>query len=449
MHRLTAVFLCGIVLGGSPAVWAQSSLQIPLQFDFVNPGAKSLALAGAFAGMADDATAAFANPAGLRDLGRPEMSAELRGRWFESPFLRRGRLSGPVQNIGTDVIEGPDFGLSPDNSFRVPYLSVVFPRPRPKFGWVIAGFRHELARIDQRSFAEGVFQKDPSEFTSRRDFPQAGLRQISVTSYGAAGAVEINPRLAVGGTLSVYTLDLNSDYRRYDVDGFFGPPVLTTELGRSTQTSNDVTVTPSVGARVCWKPCAERDKTSVRFGAVYRHGPTFQFDTQDGPNARTSKFRIPHTFAAGAGVEVPGEGRRLLVSVEVTWLDYSRLRNDFLTDQAVGQAFQDNVEIHDGTEFHAGVQYTLENFAWLPRLRAGIWTDPDHSPEYVINSPPLSAADRLIDEKLTVALSTGENRVHYTGGIGFTLKSVELNVGLDVTSHASVLSTSMILKLGR
>lgn len=57
---------------------AQGGLEIPLQFDFVNPGAKSLALGGAFAGVADDATASFANPAGLTLLLTPEVSGELR-----------------------------------------------------------------------------------------------------------------------------------------------------------------------------------------------------------------------------------------------------------------------------------------------------------------------------------------------------------------------------------
>ena len=85
---------------------AQTSLQIPLQFDFINPGAKSLSLAGAFAGLADDATASFANPAGLMQLVAPELSIELRGTRTTSPFLQRGRLSGDVTNEKTDTIPG-------------------------------------------------------------------------------------------------------------------------------------------------------------------------------------------------------------------------------------------------------------------------------------------------------------------------------------------------------
>src|ERR1700680_1447607 len=47
-----------------------------LQFNFGNPGARSLAMGGAFLGLADDASAAEANPAGLTILRKPEISLE-------------------------------------------------------------------------------------------------------------------------------------------------------------------------------------------------------------------------------------------------------------------------------------------------------------------------------------------------------------------------------------
>src|SRR5436190_17051535 len=104
------IALIGAALMSPATLAAQTSLQIPLQFDFINPGAKSLALGGAFAGLADDATAAFANPAGLTQLGSAELSVELRNTRVTSLFLQRGRLSGAVINEGTDTVQGPVFG---------------------------------------------------------------------------------------------------------------------------------------------------------------------------------------------------------------------------------------------------------------------------------------------------------------------------------------------------
>ena len=72
MTRVAAALLASVLWPSGAD--AQTSLQVPLQFDFVNPGAKSLALGGAFTGLADDATATFANPAGLTLLLGPELS---------------------------------------------------------------------------------------------------------------------------------------------------------------------------------------------------------------------------------------------------------------------------------------------------------------------------------------------------------------------------------------
>lgn len=46
------------------------------QFNRSLPGARSLAMGGAFVALADDATTAYSNPAGLTILERPEISLE-------------------------------------------------------------------------------------------------------------------------------------------------------------------------------------------------------------------------------------------------------------------------------------------------------------------------------------------------------------------------------------
>lgn len=66
--------LTWLVLAAAPAVAQDEAFD----FVFANPGARSTGLGGAFAALADDATAAYANPAGLVQLLRPEISAELR-----------------------------------------------------------------------------------------------------------------------------------------------------------------------------------------------------------------------------------------------------------------------------------------------------------------------------------------------------------------------------------
>jgi long-chain fatty acid transport protein len=457
MRRCCSLIL--VVVLAPALASAQTAVQIPMQFNFINPGAKSLALGGAFVGLADDATAGFANPAGLRDLFAPEISFEIRGSRLESPFLQRGRLSGTIENVKNDVIQGPVFGDAIDSRTGLAYIAGVYARPGRK--WSIAGFRHELARVDQQYLSEGVFQKDPSELTSFRDFPQEGKRQLAITNYAAAGAVELSSRVAVGGTLNIYTFDLESQFVRFDTDGFSGPPILTTEVGRSTQDGDGVSVAPTVGVRACIRECADRAKPALRGGFVYRHGPTFSFDTQDGPNHRTdSRFRVPHVLAFGAALEVPQPGRpepgtdtptagrRLLFMAEVTRILSSRLVEQFITDQALAAGVASNVFIDDGTEFHFGFQYLDEKRAWRPRYRAGFWSDPDHSVNFETFDVPADASTRLLHERMSVALAPGERVTHYAGGIGLTVHDqVEVNVGGDFASGSTTISTSLVLKL--
>src|SRR4029453_19508395 len=68
-----------------------------LQFNFGNPGARSLAMGGAFLGRADDASAAEANPAGLTILRKPEVSVELRNYEEQQLFSTSGTYPDVVR----------------------------------------------------------------------------------------------------------------------------------------------------------------------------------------------------------------------------------------------------------------------------------------------------------------------------------------------------------------
>src|SRR5215471_4992157 len=227
---------------------AQTSLQIPLQFNFLNPGAKSLALAGSFAGLADDATATFANPAGLVQLGASEVSIELRGSWTSSQFLAGGRLSGVPSNIGTDTIAGAIFGTEKGSHVGPGFLAGVYAHPSHR--WVIAGYRHELVRVDQSFLSNGVFQQDPASINSIREIPQQAIRKVDITGYGVSGSYRVAPVVAIGGGLTAYSFNMDSTFSRFDTDGFFGRANLNTPLGTATQTGDDISWAPTLGVMI-------------------------------------------------------------------------------------------------------------------------------------------------------------------------------------------------------
>src|SRR5215207_7640162 len=68
-----------------------------LQFNFGNPGARSLGMGGAFLGLADDASAAEANPAGLTILRKPEVSIEARNYEENQLFTTSGTFPDVVR----------------------------------------------------------------------------------------------------------------------------------------------------------------------------------------------------------------------------------------------------------------------------------------------------------------------------------------------------------------
>ena len=105
-HRRWA-FLVAFSVTASLPFEAASQTNAPInsgvQFDFPPPGARSLALGGAFVSVADDATAAVANPAGLTILARPEVSIEGRYWNFGTVSPVRGRYIGSPTNVGIDT----------------------------------------------------------------------------------------------------------------------------------------------------------------------------------------------------------------------------------------------------------------------------------------------------------------------------------------------------------
>lgn len=91
------------------AVEAQAGFTT-FEFSFSNPGARSMGLGGAFVALADDATAAFANPAGLVHIAGPEISVELRSWHYSTPYTVGSRLSGEPSGFGLDTTIGLRFG---------------------------------------------------------------------------------------------------------------------------------------------------------------------------------------------------------------------------------------------------------------------------------------------------------------------------------------------------
>jgi hypothetical protein len=131
---------------------------------FANPGARSIGLGGAFAAIADDASAAFANPAGLVQILRPEISVELR---FTSSMTDDGFVAGQgVSGLG--------------------FFSFVY----PAHSWALALYSHQMGSV-----------------TFGWEFPGVLHREFTVRSYAAAAAFEVSEHLSLGAGVSYFDGD--------------------------------------------------------------------------------------------------------------------------------------------------------------------------------------------------------------------------------------------------
>src|SRR5437763_1267414 len=108
-----------LLLAALPALAQNTDIESlsGLQFNFGNPGARSLGMGGAFLGLADDASAAEANPAGLTILRKPEITIEARNYLEQQVLTTSGTFPNNERTAFTHYSE----------RVAVSFASVVYP----------------------------------------------------------------------------------------------------------------------------------------------------------------------------------------------------------------------------------------------------------------------------------------------------------------------------------
>src|SRR4051794_809770 len=205
------VCICG-------AARAQSNAEVyaGVEFDFSLPGARSLGLGGAFVGLGDDATAAWANPAGLTILNKKEVSFEARGWNFRNFITDRGMAFGPPSGIGFDSVSTLQDAEFKDTTASPAFVSFVYPANR----WSVAAYRHQLSNFQARLQSSGPFLRtsdvrfDPQGEIDRVD-PFIGDMQLKIVDYGGAFAYRFGERFSVGANVGIHHLSVDARTRRY------------------------------------------------------------------------------------------------------------------------------------------------------------------------------------------------------------------------------------------
>ncbi|HJQ37607.1 MAG TPA: outer membrane protein transport protein [Thermoanaerobaculia bacterium] len=432
-----------------------------LQFNFGNPGARSLGMGGAFLGLADDASAAEANPAGLSILRKPEFSIELRNYEEQQLFSTSGTFPD-------DVVRTPFTHYS--NRVVPTFASAVFPVKKFTFG----AYYHEPLN----NKGGGVVFPTFNEFTGAQEtalpnfyLPAGGGDPISETecdkrnlatpgscvefridpfisaldvrqrTFGIAGAWQVHPKFSVGATARYQRFREAAFTFRFDT--FFNPSTVSVQATAKAD-GEDVTieevsdVTFAVGFK--WAPS---DKFSV--GGVYKKGP--EFDTplffagaatdNEFLQVADTKFHIPDI--AGVGVSyrpIPV----LTINVDAVRVKYSNLTDDFVASVAdVRGLTGDTFEAADVTELHVGAEYFFSTKIPVA-IRAGFWRDPAHSVTWrgPLTNPNFIAEALLYPE--------GEAQNHFSIGAGLAWPRFQIDAAYDSSENYKVASLSMVTR---
>lgn len=166
-----------------------------LPVDLLPPGARSLGLAGAFTAVADDATAAVANPAGLSNLSTTEVSLHLRNFDSDVRFLDPDAFdSGLRASLGNMNKTYSDSGTD------VSFVSVV----KPFDNWVISAYYlNQLNFQSDQLLPDVVLEPDAVD-----TYTNFNSTDASIDGYGASVAYRIGSTFSIGLTVQSTKLDL-------------------------------------------------------------------------------------------------------------------------------------------------------------------------------------------------------------------------------------------------
>ncbi|TNF74480.1 MAG: hypothetical protein EP299_07140 [Acidobacteria bacterium] len=428
-------------LSSSPAA---AQIQFSFQFSFSNPGARSLGFGGAFVGLADDATAAFANPAGLVQLAKPEISIEGRSWSYSTPFTASGRVSGEPTGIGLDSESGIQLSRSETDLTGLSYLSFVYPKEK----WSLAFYRHQLANFESTSATQGLFLDDTGgsedvgyEGTLRIP-DQLGAVDLNIVSYSIAGAYRVTEDLSLGLGLSYFdgTQRVRSQAYLWDentLESFFGENhFLPNRLFFDAAVDADGSDW-GVTAGLLWR-FAER----WHLGGFFRQGP--EIDGQlsfltgihtEHPPGTLIEVDVPIQYpnVYGLGIAYRSADGRWTGSFEWDYVEYSVIMESLKEVEDRDPRFRIPETIDDGNELHLGGEYAFLETTPVVAVRLGAWLDPDHR----IQGEESNEVSRAM-------FQPGDDELHIAFGVGIAFKSFQIDLAADFSDLVDTIALSAI-----
>lgn len=456
---LALVLTLGVPLAGH----AQTNSQMAsgLQFDFPLPGARSLALGGAFVAVADDATAAVANPAGLTALLRPEVSFEGR-RWrYVTVTPYEGHAGGNPTGTGIDTVSGVVNRESAASASGPSFVSGVFPRGRLAIGV----YRHEQAKFRSDIASNGIFYNFQNGYQDR--LPGfTGDMKLDIANYGGSLAYRFAGGFSIGGGVALSDFAIDSRvavFYRSPPDGsqvqapaqralftgagqLYGPTDFSAGNTWATivESGEDQGVAFNVGALY------RRPDNRWSAGAAIRRNPAFQYSERaawgpKGPlvgqpqgteiSTHTVEFKVPDVYSAGASFRATD---RFLVTGQIDQVLFSQLSRNLKNVNSNTLPPPDGLEVANATITRFGAEYALVTGGRVVSFRMGTAHEPEHQLAYSLpDSVNLLAA---------VTYPEGKTQWHVTPGVGVAFGNIQFDAAVDRSPRVTTISVSAVYR---
>ncbi len=460
------------VLSERAAAQIDSALLSKLSFNLTNPGGKSLAMGGAFTAIADDATAALVNPAGLGQLSSVQMGLSVK-RIDESIGLVTARSTatgGLTDPWGPVTSSDSQIGFQSTN---LEYAGVVVPISSRVV--VAVSYAENLSfegSADPGGYQYVEFRDNRSGGVTRRDYlyeyREFGAVSLRNRLIGLSAAYRITDRIRIGAgiTLNRTTFEMEGDDA--------GPHRIVSRTFVSAVATETRTVTMNVEGFEGTAPAfiggvhADlNERGTVSLGASYSSAARTEGTlviggdvpaSLQGQERRPFHFAVPSQFAAGVAVRpFPG----MTIAGEAQWVEYGGVWDGALpvvsysgivgpspgvpvdsalaTVSSPGNAWVPRL----GVEYVAASGSTSVAFrlGWHREPKRGTTEQlavPDGSGNtYPMNDPPFSGGVSTVFNG-----GTAENR--YSGGLGVTIgRALSLDVAFDVGLSAQRFAASL------
>jgi long-subunit fatty acid transport protein len=324
-----------------------------VDFRFNNPGARANAMGGAFIGLADDATAAYTNPAGLTILTEPEFSIEYK--------------IGEITTHFQDDVSKKEFD---DTVNGLSFLSYVYPAENA----TIALFRHQLLNMESNF----TWQDSAGEFQKLKV-------SLDAVTLGIGAGFKLTDTFSFGLSIGMAQLDYDVTNRRFDSTLDPYPDPRAWEKVSKTDNAEHYT------ASLLWNPFE-----GFNIGLVYRMGPEFETSKQryswydDGMGNQFYALeweydhilKVPDVYGLGLSFRFLSN---LTATLDVNYIEYSDLADDFVEENGVKDR---SWKVDDEFEVRLGLEYIIDINQTPLALRAGYYYRPDHRLQYKGTTDP-------------------------------------------------------------